>query len=93
MIFLIPIIKNDYFLSLVYIGIITFSLYIKKERNDGLVLVLGFFIMIISEWLFIRTGVEVFTRRTLLGVMPLWLPFLWSYCFVVIKRSVEVLNK
>jgi hypothetical protein len=49
--------------------------------------------MIVSEYLFIKTGVETFNRTTLFGLMPLWLPFLWAYGFVAIKRSTEILSK
>jgi len=93
MIGLIPLIKNDYILTLVYILIIVGALLIKKTPNDFMVLIFGFFIMIISEYIFISTGVETFQRNTFLGLMPLWLPFLWAYGFVAIKRSVEILNR
>lgn len=92
MIGLIPLIANDYILALVYFGIIVVSLLAKKTANDFLVLVFGFFVMIASEYLFVSTGVETFTRNSLLGLMPIWLPFLWAYGFVAIKRSVEILN-
>ena len=93
MIGLIPLIKNDYILTLVYILIIVGALLIKKTPNDFMVLIFGFFIMIISEYIFISTGVETFQRNTLFGLMPFWLPFLWAYGFVAIKRSVEILNR
>ena len=93
MIGLIPLIKNDYVLTLIYTLIIVGALLIKKTPNDFTVLIFGFFIMIISEYIFISTGVETFQRNSLFGLMPLWLPFLWAYGFVAIKRSVEVLNK
>lgn len=92
MIGLIPFIKNDYILTLIYIGIIATDLAVKYTPNDLLILIFGFFIMIASEYLFISTGVETFQRNTLCGLIPLWLPFLWSYGFIAIKRSVEILN-
>jgi hypothetical protein len=92
MVGLIPLIQNDYFLTLVYVGIIFISLFIKHERNDIPVSIFGFFIMVIFEYIFINTGVETFTRNSLFGVMPLWLPFLWAYGFIAIKRSVLILN-
>lgn len=92
MIGLIPIIQNDYILTLVDIGIIIASLAIKKYKNDLIVLIFGFCIMIASEYLFISTGVETFNRNSLLGLMPLWLPFLWGYGFVAIKRSVKIID-
>lgn len=92
MIGLIPVITNDYTLTLLYIVIILISLKIKKTKNDILIFSVGFVGMIISEYIFISTGVETFTRNSLFGLMPLWLPFLWGYGFVAIKRSIETLN-
>ena len=93
MIGLIPAIRNDYLLTLLYIVIIAISLFTKHESKDFLFLVFGFCLMIISEYLFISTGVETFNRNSLFGLMPLWLPFLWSYGFVAIKRSVNILSR
>lgn len=93
MIGLIPMIQNDYVLTIYYVVIIVVSLRIIKHRkNDNIVLLFGFVIMIVSEYFFVSTGVETFVRHSLFGVMPLWLPFLWSYGFVAIKRSVEILD-
>lgn len=93
MIILIPIISNDYLLTSIYILIIIVALLIKYEEKDWVFLVFGFFIMTISEYIFISTGVETFTRNTLFGLMPLWLPFLWAYAFVAMKRAIIILNK
>ena len=92
MIGLIPLIINDYSLAVIYIAIIAVSLIIKNTKNDLLVFTFGLFIMIVSEYLFVSTGVETFQRNSLFGLMPLWLPFLWGYGFIAIKRSIEVLN-
>ncbi|MFZ2187644.1 MAG: hypothetical protein WAV46_03425 [Candidatus Moraniibacteriota bacterium] len=92
MIGLIPIIQNDYLLTFADLGIIIASLVFKRYRNDVLVLIVGFCIMIVSEYLFISTGVETFNRNGLFGLMPLWLPFLWGYGFVAIKRSIAVID-
>lgn len=92
MIGLIPVIQNDYILTLVNLGIIVFSLTIKRYKNDLTILVFGFLIMIVSEYLFISTGVETFNRNSLFGLMPLWLPFLWGYGFIAIKRSVNIIS-
>ncbi len=93
MISLIPIVKDDYMLALFYILIISISLYIKHNRNDRTIFVFGFCVMIISEYFFLKTGVETFHRTSLLGIMPIWLPLLWGYGFIAIKRGVEILNK
>ncbi len=92
MISLIPLINNDYLLTFIYIIIIILSLLIKYEVKDFLFLIFGIFIMIISEAFFISTGVETFNRQTLFNLMPLWLPFLWGYTFVVMKRIINILN-
>ncbi len=92
MVALIPIIENDYNLSALYVLIILVSFYIKKEKNDLVVFVFGFFIMTFFEHFFVSTGVETFQRNSLLGVMPLWLPLLWAYGFVAIKRAIKALD-
>jgi len=92
MIGLIPLIANDYILAFVYMIIIIIALAVKKEKNDLVVLTFGLFAMIISEYFFVGTGVETFKRNSLLGVMPIWLPLLWGYGFVAIKRAVEILS-
>lgn len=90
---LIPVIKNDYYLSLVFILIIAISFYIKYERNEYKIFIFGLIALTISEYLFILTGVETFNRNSLFGIMPLWLPILWAYAFIVIKRSILVIIK
>ncbi len=92
MIGLIPLVKNDFVLTGVYILVIVLSFYIKLLPKELLIFTVGFVLMIFSEILFISTGVEVFLRNSLFGLMPLWLPFLWGYGFVAIKRSVRVLE-
>ena len=93
MIGLIPLVENDYILTLIFAIMICVLLLIKRAHNDILIFVLGFIVMIICESLFVSTGVETFVRNSLFGLMPLWLPFLWGYGFVVIKRSVLILNE
>jgi len=48
--------------------------------------------MILVEGLFISTGVETFNRNSLLGIMPIWLPIIWGYGFVSIKRLIEIIE-
>ncbi len=91
MIGLIPLVANDYLLTAIYAAIIIAALAVKRNRNDILVLIFGFFIMIVAEYFFVMTGVETFRRNTLFGLMPLWLPFLWAYGYVAIKRAIEIL--
>lgn len=93
MIVLIPIIKNDYILALADLGIIAISLIIRYEKKDFLFIVFGFFIMTLSESIFLKTGTETFNRVSLFGIMPIWLPVLWAYAFMAMKRAIEILNK
>jgi hypothetical protein len=93
MVLLIPLVTNDYILTFLYIIVIMVSLLIRKELNDLVFLFFGFVIMTISEYFFLKTGVEQFNRDTLFGIMPIWLPFLWAYGFVAIKRSANILTE
>lgn len=86
MLSLIPPVQNDYLLTAVYGVFIALALISKKERADLLFLILGFFGVILGEYFFVRTGVETFNRNSLFGIMPLWLPFLWSFIFLAMKR-------
>ena len=92
MLILIPLTKNDYLLSLIYIIIIALSFMIKYEKKDYLFLILGLIVMLVGEFFFIKTNVETFNRNTLFNMMPLWLPFLWAYVFVAMKRIIRILN-
>jgi len=92
MIVLIVFIKNDYLLSGVYFVVIIVSFLIKYEKKDLLFLIFGLIIMTIFEYIFIKTGVETFNRNSLFGIMPLWLPILWAYAFVAIKRAINILK-
>ena len=93
MIGLISLIQDDYVLTALYAVIITgLLIYIKCNKNDAIAFLFGFFVITLFEYIFVSTGVEIFTRNSLFGIMPLWLPFLWAYGFVAIKRSLEVLN-
>ena len=93
MIGFIPLVANDYILALLYVVIIAAILILKPMRQDLTVLLFGFVIMILFESIFISTGVETFNRNSLFGLMPVWLPILWAYGFVAIKRAIDVLNK
>ena len=92
MIGLIPFISSDLVLTGLYVAIIICALIIKREQGDFTMLLLGFLVMIVCEYFFVTTGVETFTRNSLFNTMPLWLPFLWAYGFVVMKRGIKILG-
>lgn len=91
MIGLIPIVADDYALTAIYLVIVVISLAAKWRRSDLFPFVFGFVAMTVFESIFVSTNVETFNRNSLFGLMPLWLPLLWAYGFVAIKRSVAVL--
>ena len=92
MIGLIPFVQNDFLLTLLYILIILISFAVRYEQHEYVFIVFGFTVITVSELFFVSTGAEVFRRASLFGSIPLWLPFLWAYAFVAIKRSVAVLD-
>lgn len=93
MIGLIPLISNDYLLCTAYVAIILISLAIKYEKKEIYIFILGAVMLTVSEYFFISTGVETFLRHSLFGSMPLWLPILWGYAFIAIKRGVLVFEQ
>ena len=92
MIALIPAVKNDYALAALYIGIIALLFIVNRKRHDISVLIFGLIAMTIAEYVFIKTGVETFSRTSLLGIMPIWLPILWAYGFVAIRKGIAALT-
>ena len=93
MIALIPLVQNDFVLSAIYILFIIVTLVIKREKKDFLFLAFGFVGLFLSEYFFISTGVETFHRQSLFGVMPLWLPVLWAYAFLIMSRVLSILAR
>jgi hypothetical protein len=93
MVGMIPLIGNDYLLGGGFIVVIFISFLIERGARDWIIFITGFFLMIFFEAIFISTGVEVFYRNSLFGIMPIWLPILWAYGFVVIGRAVKILDK
>lgn len=92
MIALIPFVKNDYYLLAVFAAIICASFIIHREKKEWQVFVFGLIVMTFFEYIFVGTGVETFSRNSLLGIMPIWLPVLWAYGFVAIKRAVTIIG-
>ncbi len=93
MLSLIPLVENEFILTGLYTITIAIAFFLQLEKRDMFIFIFGILIMTLCEYLFVSTGVETFTRTTLLGVMPLWLPLLWGYAFVAIKRSIRILEE
>ena len=92
MILLVKVIKNDYYLIIVYALLILTMLKINYEKNEYKLLISGIIFMFVTEYIFISTGIETFTSQTLIN-MPIWLPLLWGYGFIVINRVSKELLK
>ena len=92
MVSLIPFFSSDVALAQVYLPITIIAFVIRREKHDFLAYAFGLVVMTAAEYFFIQTGVETFTQHSLFGVMPVWLPLLWAYAFVVIKRSLAILG-
>lgn len=92
MIALIPFVRDDIALAGIYTLLVVFSFLINYQHGDIFIFVACAVLLFISEYFFISTGVETFVRRSLLGVMPLWLPILWGYAFVAIRRFIVALE-
>lgn len=92
MIGLIPLIRNDYYLGVAYCLVIAASFLVHYEKHELKIIVIGALLMFIFELFFISTGVETFNRTSLFNLMPIWLPLLWGYGFVAIKRVAKVLG-
>lgn len=90
---LVPVVQNDLILAAMYALCIVTLLNIKSEKNDLLAVLFGLVGITASEYLFVMTGVETFTRNSLFGIMPLWLPLLWAYAFLTIKRCLRILDR
>lgn len=91
MIGLISLVKNDWLLALVYLVIIAIAFVIRIEKREIQILILGFVLMTLAETFFVKTTVEFFIRDSMFHLFPVWLPILWAYGFVVIKRSTFIL--
>jgi|SRR3989344_3713637 len=92
MIGLIPFFTNDYYLLLSYTILIVVFLKVHYEKNEYRLLLAGIIFMFIAEYIFISTGVEIFTSKTLVN-MPIWLPILWGYGFIAMRRVAYELLK
>jgi len=91
MIGLIPYVQNDYELAFLYIIFIIAIMLTKPKKYDLHALLLGVVVVTLFELLFVSTGVETFRNPSLFHLIPAWLPFLWGYAFVTIKRSLSLL--
>ena len=93
MVALIPLIRNDFLLAGIFILFIATTLLIRQDRKDLVFLGVGIVVPTIGEILFVATGVESFSRDVLVLGIPLWLPLLWGYIFIMMRRGVAALER
>lgn len=93
MILFIHFVQNDYTLAIIFIIIIALALLIKYNSGEYIFFIFGFFVITFFEWVFVSMGAEIFLRRSLFSTMPIWLPILWAYAFIAVKRGIESLNR
>jgi hypothetical protein len=92
MVILVFFIKNDYTLTAFILIITVIAFLIKYERYEIWVYSVGFITMLVFEILFVSTGVETFNRNSLFGIIPIWLPFLWAYGIVAVRRCARLID-
>ena len=92
MIAFIPLIENDILLSAIYVSILLATLKLSGDKKELLFFVLGFALLALSEMFFVATGVETFHRDALFMNIPIWLPILWGYAFIMIRRLIVALD-
>lgn len=90
LIILIPFVQNDFVLAAIYFLTFIIYSYFYPLKNDWIVYMIGLVAMTFFEFIFISTGVETFNRNSLFGIMPLWLPFLWAFAFVILRRTIKL---
>jgi len=92
MVALIPYITSDFGLGMIYISVAAATFLLGKDKKEVLFFVLGFVLLTFAEVWFVATGVETFNRDTLFLGIPLWLPILWGYAFMMIRRGIHALD-
>lgn len=92
MVALIPYITSDFGLGMIYISVAAATFLLSKDKKEVLFFVLGFLLLTFAEIWFVSMGVETFNRETLFFGIPLWLPILWGYVFIMIRRGVHALD-
>ena len=93
MIALIPLIRNDVALTGVYLLFILVTLAMRLDKRDVVFLATGLVVPTIGELLFVATGAEIFTRDSLIFGIPIWLPLLWGYVFIMMRRGVSAIDR
>ncbi|HIJ99711.1 TPA: hypothetical protein H1011_02715 [archaeon] len=93
--FITKIVMAELLILLTIVVLLLANFAVRYERNEWKVFVLGTIVGFTMEWagdaLYHQfTWKQTFVDQTLFG-MPLWLPALWGYGFVMMRRIGNVL--
>ena len=78
---------NDYLITAFYALMGLAALINGNDKKEWGLYLLGFVLLSACELFFVSTGVETFNRKALIAGMPIWLPFLWAYAFILMRRA------
>ncbi|RJQ35580.1 hypothetical protein C4568_00835 [Candidatus Parcubacteria bacterium] len=92
MILLIPLIKEDIAVIAIYIAISAGALILSKDKKELIFFSFGLILLTCTEMWFVATGVETFHRDLFFINIPIWLPLLWAYSFVMMRRAIIALD-
>lgn len=78
--------QNTLVLSLIYLAASLLLIYLHKDRTEFMIFLYGALIGSIVEVIGVNiSGYQSFSKPDILGI-PIWLPIVWGYGFVAIKR-------
>ena len=92
MIFVFLFYLNNLILTLLILAVIIVSLLVNFQKHEVWIMIIGTPIIMIIEYLLVRSGAESFSNPVVFG-LPIWLPFIWAYGLVVMKRIAMFLSK
>jgi len=68
-------------------------MYARVSQKTALYHSYGLILLAFAELWFVSTGVETFNRSVTFGGVPIWLPVLWAYAFVMMRREILALDE
>lgn len=84
--------QNNVLLFILYIVLTAMLIYIHKDKSEFIIFAYGVVIGAIVEIIGTRvSGYQSFANPDF-GVIPMWLPIVWGYGFIAMKRIGMVLQ-
>lgn len=85
--------QNTVLLFLVYLTLTLGLTYLHKDKQEFIIFAYGIFIGTLVEVAGTQvSGYQSFTKPDFLGI-PIWLPVVWGYGFIAMKRIGIILSK